>query len=106
MCYMYKVCFHLLPLYPEEQARLNPAIYPPGYEMKMVAQEFYKLCEPSIKKLRGAYLATANLIFHSWLKDIKVHVEDWNLTERERPFNWSKTLQLKEPVMKWNFIWA
>ena len=24
-----------------------------------------------------------NLIFQSWLKDIKVYVEDWNLTERE-----------------------
>ena len=25
----------------------------------------------------------ANLIFQSWLKDIKVHVKGWNLTERE-----------------------
>ena len=25
----------------------------------------------------------ANLIFQSWLNNIKVHVEDWNLTERE-----------------------
>ena len=25
----------------------------------------------------------ANLIFQSWLKDIKVHVEDWHLMERE-----------------------
>ena len=25
----------------------------------------------------------ANLIFQSWLKDIKVNVKDWNLTERE-----------------------
>ena len=25
----------------------------------------------------------ANLIFQSWLKDIKIHVEDQNLMERE-----------------------
>ena len=29
------------------------------------------------------YSATANLIFQSWLKDITVHVEDWNMTQRE-----------------------
>ena len=26
---------------------------------------------------------SANLIIQSWLEDIKVHMEDWNLTERE-----------------------
>ena len=51
--------------------------------MKAAAQEFCKLCEPKINKLNGGYSATANLIFQSWLKDIKVHVEDWNLSERE-----------------------
>ena len=40
-------------------------------------------CEPKINKLKGGYSATANLIFQSWLKDIRVHVEDRNLTERE-----------------------
>ena len=25
----------------------------------------------------------ANHIFQSWLKDITLHIEDWNLTERE-----------------------
>ena len=64
-------------------ARVNPATYPPRYEMKVVAQEFCKLCKPKISKLKGGYLATANLIFQSWLKDINVHVEDQNLTERE-----------------------
>ena len=49
----------------------------------MEAQEFCKLREPKINTLKGSYSATANLIFQSWLKDIKVHVEDWNLTERE-----------------------
>ena len=57
--------------------------YSPGYEMKMVAQEFYKLHKPKINKLKGGYSATAYLIFQPWLKDIRVHVEDWNLTEGE-----------------------
>ena len=51
--------------------------------MKMVVEEFCKLHDPKINKLNGGYLATANLIFQLRLKDIKVHVEDWNLTERE-----------------------
>ena len=54
--------------YPEENklmARFNPASYPPGYEMKVAAQEFYKLCKPKINKLKGRYSATANLIFQS-----------------------------------------
>ena len=51
--------------------------------MKVAVQEFHKLCEPKINKLKGGYSATANLIFQSWLKDINIHVEDQNLTERE-----------------------
>ena len=72
--------------HPEEdiaKARISPEVYPPGYGMKVAAQEFCKLCEPKINKLKGGYSATANLIFQSWLKDINTHVEDWNLTERE-----------------------
>ena len=71
--------------HPEEdrsKARINPEVYPPGYDMKVAAQEFCKLCEPKINKLKGGS-ATANLIFQSWLKDINIHVQDWNLTERE-----------------------
>ena len=51
--------------------------------MKVAAQEFCKLCKPKINKLKGGYSATANLIFQSWLKDINIHIEDQNLTERE-----------------------
>ena len=51
--------------------------------MKVVVQEFHKLREPKINKLKGGYSAAANLIFQSWLKDISVYVEDQNLTERE-----------------------
>ena len=46
-------------------------------------QEFHKMCKPKINKLKGSYSATANLIFQSWFKDIWVHVEDHNLSERE-----------------------
>ena len=51
--------------------------------MKVVAREFCKLHEPKIKKLKGGYSATANLIFQLWLKDINVHIQDRNLTKRE-----------------------
>ena len=49
----------------------------------MAVQEFCKLCKPKINKLKGGYSATANLIFQSWLKDIRVHVEDQNMSQRE-----------------------
>ena len=58
------------------ESLINPVICPPIYEMQMAMQEFCKMCEPKIKKLKGGYFATANLIFQSWLKDIRVHVED------------------------------
>ena len=56
---------------------------PSGYEMQMAAQEFHKLHESKINKVKGGYSATANLIFQSWFKDIRIHGEDQNLTERE-----------------------
>ena len=65
------------------KARINSDTYPPRYEMKVAVQEFCKLCKPKINKLKGGYLTTANLIFQLWLKDINIHIEDWNLTERE-----------------------
>ena len=65
------------------ESLLNNTACPPRYEMHMSMQEFCKLHEPKINKLKGGYSATANLIFQSWLKDIQVHVEDQNLTQRE-----------------------
>ena len=79
--------FTFTPLrHPEEgrtRARVETEVYRPGYDMKVAVQEFHKLCKPKINNLKGGYSATANLIFQSWLKDIHVHVQDWNLTERE-----------------------
>ena len=61
---------------------LTNMVCPPGYDMQMAVQEFCKLHEPKISKLKGGYSATANLIFQSWLKDIRVHVEDWNMSAK------------------------
>ena len=70
----------------QKQARQNllaSSLSQPIHDMQMAVHKFCKLCEPKINKLKGGYSATANLIFQSWLKDIRVHVEDRNLTERE-----------------------
>ena len=76
--------YSLLP--QQKQAReslLTNTVSPPGYDMQMAVHKFCKLHEPKINKLKGGYSATVNLIFQSWLKDIRVHVEDRNLTQRE-----------------------
>ena len=65
------------------ESLLTSTVCPPKYDMQMAVQEFSKLQEPKINKLKGGYSATANLIFQSWLKDIRVHVEDQNMTQRE-----------------------
>ena len=65
------------------ESLLNNTACPPRYEMHMAMQEFHEMWEPKINKLKGGYSATANLIFQSWLKDIRVHMEDQNLTQRE-----------------------
>ena len=62
---------------------LTNTVCSPGYDMQMAAREFCKLCKPKINKLKGGYSATTNLIFQSWLKDITVHFEDRNMTQRE-----------------------
>ena len=62
---------------------INSTLCPPEYEMQMVAEEFCKLCKTIINKCEGGYSAMVNLIFQSWLKDIRVHIEDGNLMERE-----------------------
>ena len=62
---------------------MNNTACPSRYKMQMAMQEFCQMCESKINKLKGGYSTTANLIFQSWLKDIQVHVEDHNLSERE-----------------------
>ena len=65
------------------ESLLASTVCPPKYDMQMAAQEFCKLHEPKISKLKGGYSATANLIFQSWFKDIRVHVKDLNMMQRE-----------------------
>ena len=70
----------------QKQARqnlLSSTVSQPVHDMQLAACKFCKLHKSKINKLKGGYSATANLIFQSWLKDIRVHVEDRNLTERE-----------------------
>ena len=49
----------------------------------MAAEDLQKLPKPKISKPKGGYFAMVNLAFQSWLKDIKIQVEDCNLTQRE-----------------------
>ena len=53
------------------------------HSLQVAAQEFKKIHEPKISKLKHGYLANATFIFNSWLKDIAMCVQDHNLTEHE-----------------------
>ena len=56
----------LLPQHRKARESLvNPAMCPPRYEIQMAAQQFHKWPEPKIKKWKGEYSATVNLIFQS-----------------------------------------
>ena len=65
------------------ESLMNTTTCPPRHKMWMAMQEFHKMHKPKINKLKGVYSAMANSIFQPWLKDIWVHVEDHNLSERE-----------------------
>ena len=51
-----------------------------SHRLQLAAEEFRKICEPKIQKLRDRYLANAMLVFNSWLKDIEMCVSEWKLT--------------------------
>ena len=53
------------------------------HSLEVAAQEFKKIREPKIAKLKVGYSANTALIFNSWLKDIDMCVQDCNLTEHE-----------------------
>ena len=53
------------------------------HNLQVAADEFKKIFEPKISKLKGGYLANVILIFNSWLKDIDKCDHDCNLTEHE-----------------------
>ena len=63
------------------KARVNPEVYPPGYDMKVAVQEFANCASP--KSTSSMVDIQPLQTFQLWLKDINVHVQDQNLTERE-----------------------
>ena len=46
------------------------------HSLQLVAEEFRKIHEPKIQKLKGRYSANAMLVFNSWLKDIEMCVKE------------------------------
>ena len=53
------------------------------HSLAVVVQEFKKIWEPKIAKLKGGSLANAALIFNGWIKDLDICVHDCNLSEHE-----------------------
>ena len=53
----------------------------------VMANEFKKLKEPKLAKLKGGYSSEANLFFQGWVKDVQAAVTDRQLTD-------SKAIQL------------
>ena len=54
--------------------------HPEEFGLHMATQEFRKMQEPKISKMKGGYTSTAGLVFQSWLKDICVYVKDRRLS--------------------------
>ena len=75
------------PLRHQEEVALLPRHvaqdHPEEISFHVAAHKFRKMWEPKISKLKGGYSSSVGLVFQSWLKDICVHVEDRQLTQRE-----------------------
>ena len=54
-----------------------------SHSLHLAAEEFRKICEPKIQKLKGGYSANSTLVFNSWLKDIEICVKERKLTNME-----------------------
>ena len=54
-----------------------------SHSLQLAAEEFRKICDPKIQKLKGGYSANAMLVFNSWLKDIEMCVKERKLTNME-----------------------
>ena len=54
-----------------------------SHSLQLAAEEFRKIREPKIQKLKGRYSANAMLVFNSWLKDIEMCVRERKLTNME-----------------------
>ena len=53
------------------------------HSLQFTAEEFKKIHELKIQKLKGRYSANAMLVFNSWLKDIEMCVKEQKLTNME-----------------------
>ena len=54
-----------------------------SHSLQLTVEEFRKIHEPKIQKLKGGHSANAMLVFNSWLKDKEMCVKDWKLTNME-----------------------
>ena len=54
-----------------------------SHSLQLMAEEFWKISEPKIKKLKGGYSANAMVIFNWWLKDVGMCVTKWKLLNME-----------------------
>ena len=65
----------------EDASRMDTSMA--SHSLQLVAEEFRKIHEPKIQKLKGGYSANAMLVFNSWLKDIEMCVRERKLTNME-----------------------
>ena len=65
----------------EDNSRMDASMA--SHSLQLVAEEFRKIHEPKIQKLKGGYSANTMLVFNSWLKDIKMCVRERKLTNME-----------------------
>ena len=67
----------------QEVRRVRQDISMALHSLRVMAEEFRKIHEPKIQKLKGGYSANAMLVFNSWLKDIEMFIKEWKLTNME-----------------------
>ena len=65
----------------EDASRMDTSMA--SHSLQLVAEEFRKIHEPKIQKLKGGYSANAMLVFNSCLKDIEMCVRERKLINME-----------------------
>ena len=74
-----------------------------AHSLQLAVEEFKKIREPKISKLKEGYLANAMLVFHSWLKDTKMCIQKGD-SWIWRQSNLLKIIPVIMPEVWWNFI--
>ena len=74
-----------------------------AHSLQKVAQQFKKIIELKISKVKGGYLANTTLIFNSWLKDITYVSETVNWLSTKL-CSWLKTIWQSMPMELSSFI--